>query len=124
MANLSSCTGMAKPLQIALAGTPFSRTSFSPRSSDTARMSWNALFIDGIPPWWSPRSLRPFMSLKKPIWASFLPPGGLPAVDEGLGLVVGVVLDGDRGALGDLLEHGREHGLADRRLVGGPAGGR
>src|SRR5687768_4914600 len=110
MANRSSGTGVAKPLAIAFAGTPRSSTSPSPRSSATARTSCIALFIDGMPPWWSPSFLRSFMSLKKPMRS--------PPVDQRLAGVVGVVLDGDRRALGQALELRREHRLADGRLVG------
>src|SRR4051812_12747429 len=78
-------------------------------------MSLNALFIDGIPPWWSPSAFRSFMPLNRPMCSS----SGelrLPAVDEGGGRCVGVVLDGDLLALGQLLELRREHRLRDRRL--------
>src|SRR5262245_52315760 len=92
-------------------------------------MSLNAPPIDGMPPWWSPSSLAPFMaslaSLKKPIVVAPLAvegaarcgARGLPALDDRLGRRVGVVLDGDRLTLRDALHLEREHALLDHRLV-------
>src|SRR6266540_3241823 len=121
MANLSPGTGSAKPFATATAGTPFLMTSPSPLSSAMALMSFQALFIDGMPPWCSETSFRPFdvslMSLKKPICDS------LPAEHHGGGGRVGVVLDRDRLALGDVLEHRRQHRLLDGRLEGLAVGG-
>src|SRR4051812_23087211 len=124
IAKRSPGTGSAKPLATALAGIPFSMTSRSPRSSTAAPMSLKDCRIDGMPPWWSLTPLRSRIPLKKPIRAPFRPGApGLPAVYEGGGGGVGVVLDGDRLALRDALHLGGKHRLLDRRLVRVARGG-
>src|SRR3954451_23395334 len=119
MAKRSPGTGSAKPLATAFAGVPFSKTSRSPRSSTAAPMSLKDCRTDGMPPWWSLTPLRSRTPLRNPIRCSFPARlAGLPAVDEGGGGGVGVVLDRDRLALGDALHLGGEHRLLDGGLVG------
>src|SRR4051812_43945794 len=114
MANLSPGTGSAKPLATALAGVPFSSTSCSPRSSAMAPMSLNDSRMEGMPPWWSLIRFTSRMPLNSPIR---VPPwAGLPAVDQGRGRRVRVVLDGDRLPFREVLELGRQHRLLDGGL--------